>query len=124
MSDKKEATNKGWLSGLMEDAEFRRHYAREGTTEDFLCQVEELMERLNINRSQLADIMGCNPANITKIMRRSNNLKVSTMVDMALALNKRVRIFLEDVCDAAMVPGAPSWKPVIIQGGGGAAASA
>jgi len=123
MKTNEEAPMKGWLSEKMEDPEFRRHFEREGAAEEYLTQVEQLMERMMISRSKLAAMMGCKPSNITKVMRRSNNLKLSTMVDIANALKQRLRVVLEDAEGGVLIARTPSWRPVLIPGDGREAAA-
>ena len=82
---------KGWLAANMEDPEFRRLLEREEIIEDFLNHVDEEMAKQGISRAELARRMDCKPSNITQIMRRTRNLTVATMVDIAffLGLNRR-----------------------------------
>lgn len=114
MSENTAKPTKGWFSERMEDPEFRRHYERESATEDFLGQIEDLLAALNISRSKLAELMGCKPSNITKIMRRSNNLKLSTMVDMAMALNRRLRLSIEEADAHSLVTRSQTWQPALV----------
>lgn len=76
------------------DPEFHRLYKREGVIEAFLERIENERERQGITRVQLAERMGCSPANITRIMRRTANLTVATMVDMADALGLQIAVTL------------------------------
>ena len=81
---------KGWLATNMEDPEFQRLLEREEIIEDFLNHVDEEMENRGISRAELARRMGCKPANITQIMRRTRNLTVATMVDIAFFLDLKL----------------------------------
>jgi transcriptional regulator with XRE-family HTH domain len=86
---------KGWLQANLQDPEFQRLYAREELIEDFLGAVEEAMQQQGVSRSDLANRLGCKPANITQIMRRTRNLTASTMVDIAFALGLRLQLQVE-----------------------------
>jgi transcriptional regulator with XRE-family HTH domain len=95
---------KGWLEAQLEDREFRRSYAREDLIEEFLHQVEEAMDRRGVSRRQLAALLGCSAANVTRIMRRTGNLTAATMADLAFALDLRLRIDLEPMTDWTVGP--------------------
>lgn len=109
----------GWLDGKTGDPEFRRLYAREEAIEAFLSRVDQEMERLGITRTEMARRMGCSPANVTQVMRRTANLTAATMVDLAGALGQAVAFVLSprvaegyqfnssDFQTALRVPGAP-----------------
>jgi ribosome-binding protein aMBF1 (putative translation factor) len=83
---------KGWLASNMEDPEFRRLLEREEIIEDFLNHVDEEMKKQGVSRSELARRMDCKPANITQIMRRTRNLTVATMVDIAFFLGLKLKL--------------------------------
>jgi ribosome-binding protein aMBF1 (putative translation factor) len=87
-----EAKRVGWLEAMADDAEFHRLYAREDLIEDFLHAIEAAMARQGVSRSELARRLGCRPANVTRIMRRTTNLTAATLVDMAFALDLHVRL--------------------------------
>jgi ribosome-binding protein aMBF1 (putative translation factor) len=87
-----ETKKPGWLEAKADDLEFHRLLAREDLIEDFLHGVEAEMSRQRVSRSELARRMGCKPANVTRIMRRTTNLTAATMVDLAFALNLRLRV--------------------------------
>jgi ribosome-binding protein aMBF1 (putative translation factor) len=82
----------GWLEAKADDREFHRLLAREDLIEDFLHSVAAEMSRQGVSRSELARRVGCAPANVTRIMRRTTNLTAATMVDLAFALNLRLRL--------------------------------
>lgn len=90
-----EEIQKGWLESKLEEPKFRRLYERELFAESFFYEIEALMDRKGISRSDLADMLGCNPSNITRIMRRTTNVTAATMVDVAFMLRYRVRAVLE-----------------------------
>ena len=86
---------RGWLETRLEDPKFRRAYARETLIEDFLFQLERTMDEKGVSRVQLAEKLGCSPANVTRIMRRTTNLSASTIADLAFVLDCRVRLHVE-----------------------------
>lgn len=88
---------KGWLQSNLEDSEFQRLYAREDFIEGFLHHLDAAMDDRGISRKQLAAIVGCSPANVTRALRRTSNLTATTMVDLALAAGIRLRIQTEPV---------------------------
>jgi ribosome-binding protein aMBF1 (putative translation factor) len=87
-------TDHGTVRVLLDDPEFRKLYAREEIIEDFLNRIDEEMEKQGISRAELAKRMGCKPANITQIMRRTRNLTVATMVDIAFFLNLKLGLII------------------------------
>jgi transcriptional regulator with XRE-family HTH domain len=95
MTQQTEHNEKGWLETNLEDSAFRRQYAREDLVEEFLHQIDAVMNERGVSRSQLAGLLGCSGANVTRIMRRTTNLTASTMADLASALELRVRVQLE-----------------------------
>lgn len=93
--DKKTRAKGGWLAGRMKSLEFRKSFERHGVADDFITAIEAVMVRDGVSRSQLAERMGCNPANVTRAMRNTTNLTIATMVDMAFALDCRVRVWIQ-----------------------------
>jgi ribosome-binding protein aMBF1 (putative translation factor) len=81
---------KGWLESRSSQESFRRAFAREDAIENFLTVIEEEMVGKGVSRKQLAGLMNCRPANITRIMKRTANLTAATMVDLAWALGLKV----------------------------------
>jgi transcriptional regulator with XRE-family HTH domain len=82
----------GWLDEKMEDASFRRLYEREKVIESFLNRIQQVMDRQSVTRAELARRMECSAANITQLMRRTTNLTVATMVDLAFSLDQKVTL--------------------------------
>lgn len=114
--DKNQETKKGWLAANLEDWEFRRLYERELVAESFLVRIEDEMNRQGVTKSELAKRMQCSVANISRAMRKSTNMTISTMVDMALSLNLRMSIAVEpsavDACTIAPQKSlATTWSP-------------
>lgn len=95
--DNNQETKKGWLTANLEDWEFRRLYERELVAESFIVRIEDAMDEQKVTKTELAKRMECTSANISRAMRKTTNMTIATMVDMALSLNLRVRITLEPV---------------------------
>ena len=53
--------------------------------------VVRLMERRQVSRAELARRLGCTPANVTKILRCSNNITFTSAVRIAQALGATFR---------------------------------
>lgn len=99
-----EDEDKGWLESNLEGAEFRRLFEREMVADDFIAAIESVMDAGEINRTELARRMGCALSNVTRAMRSSTNMTLSTMVDMALALGQRVKIALDPIVMNIQMP--------------------
>lgn len=93
--DKKNRAKGGWLAGRMKSLEFKKSFERHGLADDFIAAIEAVMLRDGVSRSQLAERMGCKPANVTRAMRNTTNLTIATMVEMAFAVDCRVRVWLQ-----------------------------
>jgi len=76
----------GWLAEEWDSPQFQRLYCREDFIEEFLSLVEHEMQERRVTRSELARRLGCQPANVTQMFRRTRNLTASTMVDVAYVL--------------------------------------
>lgn len=119
--DNKQETKKGWLTVKLEDWEFRRSFERELVAELFVSRIEHAMTEQELNKTELAKRMECSLANVSRAMRKTTNMTIATMVDMALSLNLRVRVELEPLaieeCAFAspVTPVTPemTWPPVI-----------
>jgi ribosome-binding protein aMBF1 (putative translation factor) len=82
----------GWLEDKKDDPEFLRLCAREEFIEDFLTRIENEMKRMGVSRAELARRMKCKPSNVTQMFRRTRNLTVATMVDVAFHLKLQLRL--------------------------------
>ena len=87
---------RGWLEDQLNDSEFQRLCAREDFIEDFLTYIENEMKKSNVSRTELARRMGCKPANVTQMFRRTRNLTAATMVDIAFYLKLQLQIFFSE----------------------------
>ncbi len=83
------------ISNLLDRAKSRDSYWVESTVLDFTEEIVARMERLGINKSELAKRLGKNPSFITKLLRGNNNFTVETMVKVARKLDSEVRIHLQ-----------------------------
>jgi plasmid maintenance system antidote protein VapI len=88
----KDQDKQGWLQSNLQDPKFQRLYQREDLIEDFLGGIEEELERQGLSRKDLAERLGCRPANVTQIMRRTRNLTANTIVDIAFALGLKLKL--------------------------------
>lgn len=119
--DNNQETKKGWLTAKLDDWEFRRSFERELVAELFVSRIEHAMTEHGLNRTELAKRMECSLANVSRAMRKTTNMTIATMVDMALSLNLRVRVELEPLAieECAFAPQMTSvtpemtWPPVI-----------
>jgi len=84
----------GWLQRNLQDPEFKRYLAREDLIEHFLNAIDSEMSRRGVSRAELARRMGCRPSNVTQILRRTRNLTVATMVDIAFHLDLRLELVI------------------------------
>lgn len=117
--DKTQETKKGWLQANLENWQFRRLYQRELVAESFIVRIEDAMNEQHVTKTELAKRMECSSANISRVMRKTTNMTIATMVDMALSLNLGIRITLEPLaiedCTFApqLKPEAAAWPTVI-----------
>jgi transcriptional regulator with XRE-family HTH domain len=75
----------------------------EGAKIDFALELNKLMERKEISRSDLASRLGVSLPMITKILRGDTNLTIETMVRATRAAKGRLRVEVvpEDVVEAS-----------------------
>lgn len=95
--DNNQEAKKGWLTANLENWEFQRLYARELVAEAFITRIEQAMEAQKITKSALAKRMNCSVANVSRALRKTTNMTIATMVDMAISLNLHVHVELEAV---------------------------
>lgn len=72
-----------------------RAYKREKAKVAFTIELNALMEKRNIKRSELARLLDVTPAYITKILRGDSNFTIEKMVDLADVLDSEVVIHLD-----------------------------
>jgi transcriptional regulator with XRE-family HTH domain len=80
---------------LFEQAEKRLDYKVEGAKNDFTETVVRRMEETEVTRSELAERLGKQKPQITKLLRGNNNFTIETMVEIANALGCNYRSHLE-----------------------------
>jgi len=81
-----------WFSGLEDTPEY---HAEELKTE-FAVQIERMMLRHGITKSELARRMGTSPAYITKVLRGDANVTIDTMAKLAWHADGRVHLRVTD----------------------------
>lgn len=86
----------GFLSGILGDNEGKRLYLYEEVIETFLNKLDEEMIKKGISREELASKMGCDVSDIHRIMDRSIDIYVHTMVNMAFHVGLRVVLSVEE----------------------------
>lgn len=74
-----------YFEEAMKNAGFYVEMLKLEVTED-ICR---LMEEKNVTRYQLAKMMDCSPANITKLLRGSTNLTIETLAKIAFLLDSK-----------------------------------
>jgi len=77
------------VGSSLEDPEIRAHFEREWLADEIIAALEQRMKELGISRAELARKLKCTPANVTKLFRRGTNLTLSSIVDLALAIDHR-----------------------------------
>lgn len=91
MTTESNDTKQDLFTSSMEDRAVRAAFEREWLADEIVVALEQKMREMNVNRSELARRLECSPANVTKLFRRSTNLTLGSLVDVALALNHRFR---------------------------------
>lgn len=71
-------------------------YKAQKKSVDFLAKTLALMQERGVTKKELATIVGCTPAYISKLFNGSANMSLETMVKLADALNSEVNI---QICD-------------------------
>jgi transcriptional regulator with XRE-family HTH domain len=72
---------------LLEKYENDPEYIAEGLLIDITEQIVDLVERAQLNRTQLAQKLNCSNAYVTKLLNGSENLTVKKLVQIAQALD-------------------------------------
>ncbi|MCC5848508.1 MAG: helix-turn-helix transcriptional regulator [Verrucomicrobia bacterium] len=92
---------KNEFQGLMEEARNTHSYRLEGAVLEFTEQMVARMDKLGVNRTELARRIDSSPAYITKILRGNTNFTLDSMVKIAHALGCTYRSHLEpEGCDS------------------------
>ena len=88
--------NEGWLDRNLRDPEFERLYERELVADDFVAQLEDAMDGIGMRPADLARKLNRKPSAISRSLRTSTNMTLGTMVDMGLAVGKRIHLSFVD----------------------------
>lgn len=72
----------------------RLSYWLESAKQDFMVSIHVLMQQEDINKTLLAEKIGCSPAYITKILKGDANFTIETMVKISRALDSKLCIHL------------------------------
>jgi transcriptional regulator with XRE-family HTH domain len=83
-----------WYEEMRKEFDNDPEYWAEGLKLDFAEEVGRLMEEQNVSRAELARRLGTSPAYVTKILRWTANLTLTSMSKIALAFGSRVRLSL------------------------------
>jgi len=83
-----------WYEELRKEFDNDPEYWAEGLKLDFAEEVGRLMEEQNVSRAELARRLGTSPAYVTKILRWTANLTLTSMSKIALAFGSRVYLSL------------------------------
>ena len=86
----------GFLSSILGDKEGKRLYLYEEVIEPFLNRIDEEMKNRRISRHELAEKMGCDVSDINRMMDRSIDIYVQTMVNMVFHVGLKVVLSLEE----------------------------
>jgi len=85
---------------LMEQARNTHSYRLEGAVLEFTEEMVARMDKLGVNRTELARRINSSPAYITKILRGTTNFTLDSMVKISHALGCTYRSHLEpEGCD-------------------------
>ncbi|WP_396216491.1 multiprotein-bridging factor 1 family protein [Gemmatimonas sp.] len=91
---------RSYLADRFTDPDFRKQFDREALVSEFAAQVLLVMEDEGYSKAQLASLLKCSRAYVTKLLRGDSNPTLHTLADLAGALNRRVRLqFDEAVTD-------------------------
>jgi len=80
---------------LYADIDNSPEYVAAGVQFDVAMATEDLMDKLNISNTQLAEAVGCSKPYITKILRGDSNFTILSLAKIACALNSDLKITLE-----------------------------
>lgn len=81
------------LQGIQERTVFERDYA----LHTFIVGIEEAMEKENINKTELARMIGVKNQAISRALKGKQNLTVGTLMAIAVALKKTVDFSIIDL---------------------------
>jgi len=79
---------------LDKDPEHRREYARQKPYHDLLREIIRARKSLNLTQAELAERAGTHQSRISRIESAEYDVRLSTIIQIAEALNSRVEIRL------------------------------
>jgi transcriptional regulator with XRE-family HTH domain len=94
------------VKSSLEDPSIRQLFEREWLADEIVVSIESMMKEKGITRAELAKRLKCKPPNVTQLLRKGTNLKLGSMVDLALAMDCR---FLAPQLVSISVPDQPPW---------------
>lgn len=80
---------------FIEDARASVDYWTEGTIDDFIRAISDVLQEAEMTRADLARAIGKTPGYVSKVLGGSENLTVRTMNTIAAGLELAVRVRLE-----------------------------
>jgi DNA-binding phage protein len=94
-----EKVSNEWLGTNLKDRDFRRSFEQELCAEEFITRIEERIKAVGITRSELAQKLQLDAVSIARAFRSPAAMTLASMVDVALVLNLRLKLTLEDLVD-------------------------
>lgn len=88
------------MQQLDKNPEFRREYRRQAPFYDLILEIIHRRKELGLTQQELADKVGTYQSNISKIEAGEVNVRLSTLVDIAEALETRLQIWFVPFYDA------------------------
>lgn len=86
----------GWGAKIKEDLKNDSLYIAEGLAIDVGMQIGQALEARGMNRKELASVLKIKPPYISEILNGTPNLTLLTLSKLAVALNKDIKIALND----------------------------
>lgn len=87
----KQGSERSYLSQRLEDSDFKKEFDRESLAMNLAGQILLAMEDDGISKADLAAMLGCSRAYVTKMLRGDYNPTIHKISDIAGALGRRVR---------------------------------
>ncbi len=78
-----------WIN---ESEEMQRLYAQEKLILEVSERIMDVLEKRNLNRVQLADVLGTSKSHVTQLLNGTRNMTLRTLADIACKLNYRVAV--------------------------------
>ncbi|CAB3850998.1 helix-turn-helix domain-containing protein [Achromobacter animicus] len=99
------------LTELLNKAREQNSFWESSLQADIASQVLRLLQQNNMSQARLAEALQVNPAYVSRVLGGGENLSIKTMVKIARALNKHVKIdFVDSTAKAVKaVPSDFTW---------------